>query len=123
MTGEFMSTSRLVRGFCSLVALVAFAFAANAEQPPTDSPQATRIVALVNKAADLVNREGKAAFNEFRKPGSEWFNGPTYLFAYDMEGNVLLNPAFPKREGTNVAGDKDANGKPFQNEILKTYPE
>jgi len=35
---------------------------------------------------------------------------------------VLLNPAFPKREGTNVADDKDANGKPFQDGILKTAP-
>jgi hypothetical protein len=30
-----------------------------------------------------------------------------------------LNAAFPKREGTNIAGDKDAKGKPFQDEILK----
>jgi signal transduction histidine kinase len=33
--------------------------------------------------------------------------------------NVLLNPAFPKREGTNVHGDKDANGKLFHDEFMK----
>jgi cytochrome c len=32
---------------------------------------------------------------------------------------VLLNPALPEREGTNVAGGKDAKGKPFQDDILK----
>ena len=33
--------------------------------------------------------------------------------------NVLLNAAFPQREGTNIAGQKDAKGKPFQDEILE----
>jgi signal transduction histidine kinase len=37
----------------------------------------------------------------------------------DLKGNVLLNPALPEREGTNVAGGKDAKGKPFQDDILK----
>jgi hypothetical protein len=32
--------------------------------------------------------------------------------------NVLLNPAFPKREGTNVHGDKDVNGKLFHDEFM-----
>jgi cytochrome c len=74
----------------------------------------------VDKAAALVEKQGKAAaFTEFRKKGSEWFAGNTYLFSYDMKSNVLLNPAFPKREGTNVAGGKDANGKVFQEEIIK----
>jgi len=46
--------------------------------------------------------------------------GTTYLFAYDLKGNVLLNPAFPQREGSNVTGQKDAKGKLFHNEIIKT---
>jgi methyl-accepting chemotaxis protein len=33
---------------------------------------------------------------------------------------VLLNPAFPKREGTNVAGQTDANGKRFHDAMLDT---
>jgi len=74
----------------------------------------------VEKAAALVDRQGKAAFVEFRKQGTEWFSGATYLFAYDLKANVLLNPAFPKREGTNVSGQKDANGKLFHDEIIKT---
>jgi cytochrome c len=50
-------------------------------------------------------KKAKAAFAEFRKKDSEWFHGNTYLFAYDMNANVLLNPAFPRREGTNVSSD------------------
>jgi signal transduction histidine kinase len=87
---------------------------------PPRSEQAKQTETLVDKAAALVNKDGKAAFVEFRKKDSEWFHGTTYLFAYDLKGNVLLNPAFPKREGTNVTGQKDAKGKLFHNEIIKT---
>lgn len=109
-----------LRTLCVSVLSSATAFPAVAQQAPPDSPQAKAIVALVEKAAALVERQGKAgAFTEFRKKGSEWFTGNTYLFSYDMKANVLLNPAFPEREGTNVAGGKDATGKLFHDEIIK----
>ena len=41
----------------------------------------------------------------------------TYLFAYDMDLNVLLNPAFPEREGRNLADHRDAVGKAVHQEI------
>ena len=47
-------------------------------------------------------------------------HGDTYLFAYDMKANVLLNPAFPQREGTNVTGQKDAKGKLLHQAIIDT---
>jgi signal transduction histidine kinase len=89
------------------------------QQSPPSSEQAKRIEAMVNKAAALVETRGKAAFSEFRKKDSEWWFGNTYLFAYDDDMNVLLNPAFPKREGTNVHGDKDVNGKLFHDEFMR----
>ena len=90
-----------------------------AQSSPT-SEQAKRIEALVNKAAALVEAKGKAAaFSEFRKRDSEWWFGNTYVFAYDQNLNVLLNPAFPKREGTNTRGEKDVNGKAFRDEFLR----
>jgi signal transduction histidine kinase len=82
--------------------------AATGSPPPGE--RANQVKALVVKAAALIDKEGKAAFVEFRKKDSEWFHGETYLFVYDMKANVLLNPAFPQREGTNVTGQKDANG-------------
>jgi|SRR6476660_4582245 cytochrome c len=90
-----------------------------ADDPPPATEQARKVEALVIKAAALADKDGKAALAEFRKKDSEWFHGDTYLFAYDLKGNVLLNPAFPQREGTNVAGQKDAKGKPFQDEIIQ----
>lgn len=86
---------------------------ARSQEGPPSSAQAKRIEDLVNRAAALVDARGQAAFAEFRKPDSEWWHGTTYLFAYDDHLNVLLNPAFPKREGTNPHGERDANGKCF----------
>jgi cytochrome c len=114
------TTSAFLRSMCVSVVCSATALPAVAQQAPPDSPQAKAIVALVDRAAVLVEKQGKeAAFKEFRKKGGEWFSGNTYLFAYDMKANVLLNPAFPKREGTNVAGGKDAKGKLFHDELIK----
>lgn len=112
----------MVRQVLGLAALVAMAVAAPAmgQQSPPVSAQAKQTQALVEKAAALVDKQGKSAFTEFRKKDSEWFHGNTYLFVYDMKANVLLNPAFPQREGTNVAGGKDAKGKLLHQEMIET---
>ncbi len=89
-----------------------------AEDTPVYSKQAERIEALVNRAAALIEGRGAAVLNEFRQPDSEWWFGSTYLFVYDQELNVLLNPAFPTREGTNPSGEKDITGKAFHDEFL-----
>jgi cytochrome c len=104
----------------SIVALTALLTPAFADEAPPPTQQAKAVETLVIKAAALIEKEGKtAAFSEFKKRDSEWLHGDTYLYAYDSKGNVLLNAAFPQREGTNIAGQKDAKGKPFQDEILQ----
>ena len=112
----------MVKQMLGLAALVAMAIAAPAiaQQSPPVSAQAEQTEALVKKAAALVDKQGKSAFAEFRRKDSEWFHGSTYLFAYDMKANVLLNPAFPEREGTNVTGGKDARGKLLHQAIIET---
>lgn len=52
----------------------------------------------------LRSSRSKHAFesrDQFREPDSEWFHDDTYLFAYDMELNVV--PAFSEREARNPA--------------------
>jgi signal transduction histidine kinase len=93
---------------------------AMAQSSPPPSAKAQETETLVNKAAELIGAKGRVAFSELRVKGTEWFHGDTYLFAYDLKGNVLLNPAFPAREGTNVSGQKDANGKLFHDAIIRT---
>ncbi len=105
---------------CIALAGLAMGAPARSQETPPPSDQANAVAALVTKAAALIEKDGKtAAFMEFRKKGSEWLHNDTYVYAYDLKGNVLLNPAFPEREGTNVAGAKDTKGKPFQDDILK----
>ena len=74
---------------------------------------------MVSDAAKLLEKNGRSAFAEFRKPGTRWRSGSTYLFAYDMQLNVLFNAAFPQREGTNPRGERDKNGKAMHEEFLK----
>ena len=107
----------LAMGFAIFTAGLSWA---SSQSGPPASERSKQVEALVTKAAALVDSKGKRAFVEFAMRDSEWFGGDTYLFAYDMNANVLLNPAFPKREGTNVAGQKDAKGKPFHDEIIRT---
>jgi cytochrome c len=96
--------------------------AVSQDQPPS-SAEAKRIEALVNKAATIVDAKGKAALSEFREKGSEWWSGEVYVFAYAPDGTVLLNPAFPAREGRAYHGEKDKKGKAFHDEIMKVAEE
>ena len=113
-----MNPKVLLIGFALTISLAA-ASPVFSQQAPPSSEKEKQVVALVNKAAVLIDKDGKAAFTELRKKDSEWFRGDTYLFVYDLKANVLLNPAFPQREGTNVTGQKDANGKPLHDAMIQ----
>jgi cytochrome c len=102
------------------VSLILAANSASSQQSPPNSEKAKQIEALVNKAAALVDTKGKAALSEFRERGSEWWSGEIYVFAYSPEGIVILNPAFPAREGRAYHGELDKKGKAFHDELLKT---
>jgi len=108
--------------FRLIIMCASFVLAANSaysQSSPPNSDQAKQVQMLVDRAAELVNTKGKEAFTEFRQRGSEWFSGDTYIFAYAPDGTVLLNPAFPAREGRAYHGEKDKKGKAFHDEILK----
>ncbi|CAG4905320.1 cache domain-containing protein [Paraburkholderia gardini] len=109
----FISILLLAGLFCS--ASPAFS---QSSSPTSETAKQTE--ALVDKAAALIDSKGREAFSGFRAKGSEWFHGDTYLFVYDLKANVLLNPAFPAREGTNVNGQKDTNGKLFHDAMIQT---
>ncbi len=114
-----MNAKVLLASFFVLAGLFGTAAPAFSQQSPPPSEQAKKVEALVEKAAALVNSKGKAAFAEFRKEGSEWRFGETYLFAYDMDLNVLLVAAFPQNEGKNQKGKTDAKGKLYHDEFVK----
>ena len=109
---------RLIGAICALFILATNS--ASSQSLPPNSDQAKRIQMLVDRAAKLVDTKGKEAFSEFRQRESEWFSGDTYIFAYAPDGTVVLNPAFPAREGHSYHGEKDKKGKAFHDEIIKT---
>ena len=88
-----MNTKALIIGFI-ITALLAAASPAISQQAPPPSEQAKQTEALVDKAAALIQKNGKAAFTEFRKKDSEWFHGSTYLYAYDFEGQRIAQSRF-----------------------------
>src|ERR1700730_12735106 len=90
---------------------------AQSSPPPSEK---VRDLTLGNKTAALIDSKGKARFSEFRVRDTEWFHGATYLFVYDLKSNVLLNPAFPAREGTMVTGQKDVKGKLFHDAMIES---
>lgn len=106
--------------FCVVIIGVLLTGPLRAQQRAPTPQEINRIEALVTKATALVESKGKqAAFAEFGERDSEWWHGDTYLFAYDLNGNVLLNPAAPSRVGTNPTAEKDANGKAFHHALIE----
>ncbi len=69
---------------CAAWVNFAIANAALAQQAPPASEKTMQIEAMVNKAAALLDREGKAALPAFRVKDSEWYHGDSYLFVYDL---------------------------------------
>ena len=102
-----------------LVGLFGVALSAVAQESPPDSQKSKEIIALVEKAAALIQAKGKAALPEFRNSGSEWRSGDLYLFGNYMTGIQFLNAGFPEREGKDQSGTKDANGKDILAEFRK----
>jgi signal transduction histidine kinase len=72
-----------------------------------------QLVELVESAAKLVEQQGPAAFAEFKRPQSRWFNEDYYFFVYDPEGTCLFHPIMPSLVGQNLSKLVDMNGKPM----------
>jgi signal transduction histidine kinase len=112
-------TSAQIAVSLTLVAALALTGCATTPRNPPASPQAAQVQSLVEKAAAKLQREGKAAFPQFRQQNSEWWQGDVYLFVFDKNATVLFHPTSPEREGKNNRTERDADGKLFQEEFLK----
>ncbi|MFZ0929679.1 MAG: cache domain-containing protein [Syntrophobacteraceae bacterium] len=84
------------------------ALTASASTPAT--PQ--RVVEKVEKAAVLLQKEGKAAFPKFQGKDSEFIFGGTYIWVHDAEGStMLMHPVMPQLVGKSNASIRDTSGK------------
>jgi len=88
----------------------------SADPPPSD--QSKQTIAFVDKAGALLASKGKAAFPDFKVKGSEWLQGDSYIFVYDMSGTLLMNPIFPAYEGSNLMNLTDIHMKAFVQQLV-----
>jgi cytochrome c len=111
-------TRKSLIAFFIIAAFTFAARAAGAAADPHDSPEAKKIVALVDEAAKLVAGKGKDAFPELKKD-KKWVNDKTYVFIDRFDGVVLLNPPSPEIEGKNLIDWQDSKGKKIVSEFVR----
>jgi signal transduction histidine kinase/quercetin dioxygenase-like cupin family protein len=85
----------------------------------TTTMTASQLMSLVRDAGTVLEEKGEAAFPEFRKEGSKWFQDDTYLFVWNMDGVRIFHAANPESEGVNVSGLKDILGRPIGKMFLE----
>jgi hypothetical protein len=73
----------------------------------------------VEAAADLIAREGRAAFAQLRDPKGRFIYHDTYVFVNNTAGVELVNPAFPGIEGKNVSTLRDPSGQFFVRDYIR----
>jgi len=74
----------------------------------------------VNRAADVLKAEGKAAaFKQFKDPASPFFFLNSYIFVLSDKGETLVDPAFPTLAGRNLSDFEDAVGFRAIKEVLQ----
>ena len=101
-----------------LPAILGASFPARGARHPLPSHQAAEIETLVNRAAEVLEERGAAAFAAFRRKGDGWRYGDVYLFVVDIQGIVLFNAARPNREGRDLLDERDADGKRFHRDFV-----
>jgi signal transduction histidine kinase len=74
---------------------------------------ASELISLVRDAAELVEKEGEAAFPKFRDPGGKWFEDDGYVFVWGLDGKRHVFPPDTTGEGQNMRNLKDINDKPI----------
>lgn len=71
----------------------------------------TFIEDIVNRAAGLVEKNGKEVFAQLRDKTGPFVFMDTYVFVDNPDGVELVNPAQPSLEGKNLINEKDVHGK------------
>ncbi len=74
---------------------------------------------MVNRAADLIGKQGRNAFAQLRDKTGPFVFMDTYVFVDSPDGTELLNAAFPFLEGKNLMALKDMTGKEVVKEEIE----
>ena len=75
---------------------------------------------MVEKAVEYVNANGKdKAVAEFNNPQGQFVKGDLYVYAWDLNGNILAHPTNPGVVGKNNTNVPDEDGKFFRKEAVE----
>ena len=77
------------------------------------------VVDAVSDGVGQIEKNGRAAFPLFHDPKGPFLIKDAYLFVLDMNGVLLVNPAFPNLEGRDLLEVKDTQGKHLVREMLE----
>ncbi len=77
-----------------------------------------QLVMLVEEAAGLIEKQGEAAFFEFGRAKSKWFNDQNYLFVYNQSGKCLFHPIESSLVGRNMSNFRDIENRPVIRMIM-----
>ncbi len=81
------------------------------------------IVDRVSEAVELIETDGKAAFDVLRDKAGGFRFYDAYVFVMSTQGTMLVNPPSPELEGTSVLEVEDENGVRPGEEMLKVLAE
>ncbi len=88
--------------------------------PPVLADDAAAAVAMVDKAAAYMQKNGKdALIKEVNAKNPEFINNVTYLAVRALDGTQLAHPTNPKLVGKNLVVLPDADGKLFRKDIIE----
>ena len=71
---------------------------------------AKEVKAKCQEAAKLLSEKGEAVMPEFNKRG-KWDWKDSYVFVYNMKGDIIGHPLMPHLRNKSALGLKDAKGK------------
>lgn len=77
------------------------------------------ITDLVDRAANLIERQGTQAFALLKDEAGPYIFDGTYVFVLKPNGQMVLDPAFPNGPERNALDFTDVKGRPFIRQILK----
>jgi methyl-accepting chemotaxis protein len=69
------------------------------------------VIERVKEACTLLQKEGKAAFPEFKGKNSKFIFAGTYIWVHDLKGVMRMHPLKPDLEGKDQLSWKDSHGK------------
>ena len=103
----------IINGLLVIGLLIFLLSSCTTKKPKSELTQTEELVSFINKAVELIEKEGEDCFPEFRKKDSKWFHDDLYIFVWGLDGMRYVYPPNLQGEGKNMIDLKDINGKPI----------